>query len=242
MSRQRRCRRISGYPDCWSFSPDDADTPVNSIILTLDEYETIRLIDLEGQTQEQCAGCMGVSRTTVTTIYNSARKKLAEAIVGGKNLRISGGSVEIVGEESIHLKEKGQDTMRVAVTYENGEVFQHFGHTKQFKVYDIKDGKIMSEQVIDTNGRGHGALAGFLKQCQADALICGGIGMGAQNALTEAGITFYGGVSGNADEVVKDFAEGKLSYNPDAKCDHHEHHGEGHECGRYGCGESSCHE
>ena len=94
------------------------------------------------------------------------------------------------------LMEKGSNTMRIAVTYENGEIFQHFGHTAQFKLYDVEDGKIVQEQVVDTNGSGHGALAGFLQAAGADCLICGGIGMGAQMALADAGVKLYGGVQG----------------------------------------------
>lgn len=132
--------------------------------------------------------------------------------------------------------------MRIAATYENGEIFQHFGHTQQFKVYDIEDGNILSEKIVDTNGQGHGALAGFLKQCEVDALICGGIGMGAQNALAEAGITLYAGVSGSADEAARALASGNLQYDADATCDHHDHHhGEDHACGNHSCGEHSCH-
>ena len=89
--------------------------------------------------------------------------------------------------------------MRVAVTYENGMIFQHFGRTEQFKLYDIEEGKVISEQVVGTNGAGHGALAGFLKSASVDVLICGGIGGGAQMAMREAGITLFGGVSGSAD-------------------------------------------
>ena len=101
----------------------------------------------------------------------------------------------------------------------------------------------MSEQVVYTNGNGHGALAGFLKSAGVDALICGGIGMGAQNALAEAGIALYGGVSGNADAAARALAEDALIYDPDAHCDHHDHHGEGHVCGHHGsgCGNHSCH-
>ncbi len=132
--------------------------------------------------------------------------------------------------------------MRIAVTYENGQVFQHFGHTEQFKVYDVEDNKIVSSEVVDTNGSGHGALAGVLSSLNADVLICGGIGGGAQMALANAGIKLYGGVSGNADEVVNAFVEGNLDYNPDVRCSHHDHeHGsEGHTCGDHGCGHGSC--
>lgn len=132
--------------------------------------------------------------------------------------------------------------MRIAVTYENGQIFQHFGHTQQFKLYDAEEGKVLSEQVIDTNGSGHGALSGFLKEHKAEVLICGGIGGGAQAALLEAGITLYGGVSGSADEAVKAFLDDKLAFDPNVKCSHHEHeHGEsGHTCGEHGCGKHDC--
>lgn len=124
--------------------------------------------------------------------------------------------------------------MRLAVTYENGMVFQHFGHTEQFKVYDIVDGKVAEAQVVGTDGNGHGALAGVLSVLKVDTLICGGIGGGAQAALAEAGIRLYGGVSGSADEAVEALLEGRLAYNPDVRCGGHGHHGEGHSCGGHG--------
>ena len=128
--------------------------------------------------------------------------------------------------------------MNIAVTYENGQVFQHFGHTEQFKVYDVKDGKIIASEVIDTNGSGHGALAGVLTALNTNVLICGGIGGGAQMALHAAGIELFGGVSGDADKAVEKFIAGSLAYNPDVKCNHHDHHhGEDHVCGNHGCGE-----
>ena len=132
--------------------------------------------------------------------------------------------------------------MRIAVTYENGNIFQHFGHTAQFKLYDVENGVITASQVVDTNGSGHGALAGFLAGSQVDVLICGGIGGGAQAALAKAGIQLYGGVSGSADEAVKALAAGKLSFDPDVHCDHHDHeHGAGgHTCGEHGCGSHNC--
>ncbi len=131
--------------------------------------------------------------------------------------------------------------MRIAVTYENGQIFQHFGHTETFKVYEVEDGKILSSQVVDTNGSGHGALAGVLSALQADVLICGGIGGGAQMALAAAGIKLYGGVSGSADGAVEAFLAGGLDYNPNVRCDHHDHeHDHGHTCGDHGCGSHSC--
>ena len=131
--------------------------------------------------------------------------------------------------------------MRIAVTYENSQIFQHFGHTAQFKVYDVQEDKVIAAEVVSTNGSGHGALAGVLTALNADVLICGGIGGGAQMALAQAGIKLYGGVAGDADQAVEAYLAGKLDYNPNVKCNHHdEGHGEGHTCGSHGCGSHSC--
>ena len=130
--------------------------------------------------------------------------------------------------------------MKLAVCYENGQVFQHFGHTEQFKVYTIENGVITHSEIVSTNGQGHGALAGVLKELGADALICGGIGGGAQMALSDAGIRLYGGVSGSADAAAEALAAGELDFNPNVRCDHHDHHGEGHSCGSHGCEHHSC--
>ncbi len=138
----------------------------------------------------------------------------------------------------------GKRIMKIAVTYEEGNVYQHFGHTKQFKVYDIEEGRVSAAQVVDTEGNGHGALAGMLLGLHVDTLICGGIGQGAQEALAEAGIRLYGGVSGSTDEAVDRLLAGNLVFNPNVHCDHsHGHHGEGHHhsdghhCGqnKHGC-------
>ena len=128
--------------------------------------------------------------------------------------------------------------MKVAVTYENGEVFQHFGRTPQFKVYEITDGKVVSDEVIDTNGTGHGALAGFLKDLGAEVMICGGIGGGAISAMSGAGIRVYAGASGNTDDVIASYIAGTLPESGEATCDHHEHEGHGEE----GCGHGGCHQ
>ncbi|MBQ8862782.1 MAG: dinitrogenase iron-molybdenum cofactor biosynthesis protein [Clostridia bacterium] len=132
--------------------------------------------------------------------------------------------------------------MKIAVTYENGQIFQHFGHTAQFKLYEVDNGKIVSSEVIDTNGQGHGALAGVLSTVRADILICGGIGGGAQMALEAAGIKLFGGVSGDCDAAVEALLAGNLGYDPDVRCSHHDHeHGEGgHTCGDHGCGSHKC--
>ncbi len=135
--------------------------------------------------------------------------------------------------------------MKIAVTYENGRVFQHFGHTKFFKVYDVENGGIKDARVVDTNGSGHGALAGLLREMNVDVLICGGIGGGARVALDQAGIKLYGGVTGNADDAVNALLTKNLAYDPNVQCNHHgEGHsgtcGHGHSHGGHSCGEHHC--
>lgn len=256
MPRPIKCRRVCHYPQTLLFSPTDATADKEPVILTVDEYETLRLIDKEGYGQEKCAVFMQIARTTVQRIYESARKKVADCIVEGRPLRIEGGDFWLCNGQSNdcgrdecykqtyyeqYKIDKGYHIMRIAVTYENGEIFQHFGHTEQFKIYDVQDGNILSFQVVDTNGSGHGALAGVLNALNADVLICGGIGGGAQVALAAANIKLYGGVSGNADEAVAAFIAGNLDFNHDVRCNYHdEHHGEGHTCGDHGCGEHHC--
>ncbi len=241
MPRKQRCRRIACFPDYWTFTSPEGEC-ADEIVLTIDEFETIRLIDYEGMTQEQCSQKMDVARTTVTDIYNNARNKLSAMLVEGRPLRIFGGSYRLDEELIADVNEKGSGVMRIAVTYENGEIFQHFGHTEQFKLYDVEDGKIVAEQIMDTDGNGHGALAGLLKVAGVDALICGGIGMGAVNALAHAGIRLYGQVTGNADAAVAALLEGRLDYSGEANCDHHGHE---HACGtdegnKEGCGGHAC--
>ena len=130
--------------------------------------------------------------------------------------------------------------MRIAIPYENGQVFQHFGHTKAFKIYDVDGDHIALSIVVETNGTGHGALAGMLQKLHVDTLICGGIGGGAQEALAQAGIRLFGGVKGAADDAAAALIAGTLVYDPAAKCDHHDHHGHDHHCGEHHCGEHGC--
>ena len=250
MPRKVKCRKVCHYPQTLEFLPQNNNAEQEPIVLTVDEYEAIRLIDRRGMSQEQCAAFMQIARTTVQRIYETARKKLADFVVEGRTLRIEGGDFQLCNGSSTgcgcvdcfkqklyeKYKEKGEDIMRIAVTYENGEIFQHFGHTEEFKVYDVQDGKVVASEVVDTNGQGHGALAGVLTALKADVLICGGIGGGAQMALAAAGIKLYGGVSGSADAAVEALLAGNLDYNPAVKCNHHGEHVEGHTCGEHGCG------
>lgn len=270
MARPRKSRKIGVLPEYRCFAPEDVRSPL-SVIITLDEYEAIRLIDYAGCNQEEAAEQMEISRTTVTAIYESARKKIAECIIGGKTLFIASDASCIsdnaqfvnqrvndgIGLANENLKTKGGNIMRIAVTFEDGKVYQHFGHSKFFKIYDVEDKKIIESQLVDTNGSGHGALAKILKEANVDALICGGIGGGAQMALADANIELYAGVDGDCDDVMEKFLAGTLEYGKEANCNHHgdshscgsheksEHkcshaHGEGHGGGHHGKGEHKC--
>ena len=190
---------------------------------------------------------MDVSRTTVTEIYESARYKVAACLVTGQRLTISGGHYRLCDghascghpcprQHGPHFEpSKGERSMIIAIPYQNGQIFQHFGHTEQFKLYQVEDGQITNKMLIPTNGSGHGALAGLLSRLKVEVLICGGIGGGAQMALAEAGIKLYGGVQGDADAAAEALVAGTLSYDPTARCDHHDHEHD-HACGEHGCG------
>ena len=260
MARPQRRRRICREPEYRHFQPDGI-AGHEEVTLTCDEFEIIRLVDHLELTHEQAAKRMDNSRTTATEIYESARKKIADTIVSGKCLTISGGSYRLCPGDGCENRcgpsvpptsdqPKGETSMRIAVTYDEGGIFQHFGHTEQFKLYDVEDGKVVRAAVVDTNGSGHGALATFLHAYQVDKLICGGIGGGAINALAAAGIDLYPGISGSADMAVMQLLAGVLPKRTDVRCSHHDHHGEGHSCGSHGhgcgshehkCGEHGCH-
>ena len=242
MARPAKKKKICSLPVFRNFSAGAASEDKPMIFMPLEEYETIRLMDYHGMNQQECAAQMRVARTTVQALYTAARKRLAACLIEGRPLRIAGGDYEVCEDDDgcfcsrcCPCGRKGCNAMKLAVTYEEGQIFQHFGKTSAFKVFTIEGNKVTAAEVIGTNGQGHGALAGFLQQHEIDTLICGGIGAGAQSALTAAGIALYGGCSGSADEAVEALLNGRLDYNPAVHCNHHGHGGAGHACGEHGC-------
>ncbi|MGN0302192.1 MAG: DUF134 domain-containing protein [Anaerotardibacter sp.] len=220
--RKSRTRLIGILPEYTGFVPEGIPTG-EIVTLTYDELEAIRLLDLEKLGQEDVALLMGVSRTTVTNIYERAREKIADSLVNGKALVVEGGAVRFIGSDQWRFSpasnpKECEEIVRIAVPFEKGEIFQHFGRSSEFKFYDIKNGEVASSQVVETQGIGHGALVDFLKENDVDVLICGGIGGGAQNRLTNQGIEFYGGISGLADKAVVSFIEGTLEKNEIPQC------------------------
>ena len=230
MSRPQKCRRVCAEPRYKSFAPSDSGG-MGETVLTTDEYEVLRLVDYERKTHEECALQMDISRTTVTEIYDSARKKMAEFLVDGTTLRIEGGNYRICDgsapcccdrhcyrdfeNDSISSGEaekygKPENALRIAVTFESGRIFPHFGQTKHFQLYDAESGTVISKTLINTFGSGRGALPEVLKRLGTDILICGGIGTGALKALEEREIKVISGVSGNTEQAVSEYLSGSL--------------------------------
>ncbi len=266
MPRPQRQRTVCFEPAYPCFSPEGT-APEEAVVLSVDEFETLRLVDFMKKSHEEAAKQMKISRTTVTEIYQSARYKVADSLVNGKKLVIAGGHYQLCGgqaeactdpecskrrayQKTAEFPRKGTENMKIAIPWENEEIFQHFGHSGAFKLYEAENNAVSSAQVVPTNGVGHGALAQFLKEHGADVLICGGIGGGAKEALAQAGIQVYGGVSGKADEAAAAFLAGTLTYDPNVRCTHHQEHegehscgsheghscgGRGHSCGSHGC-------
>lgn len=226
MARPTKEKIISKLPKYQKFFGEKKSE--EKIILLMEEYETIRLIDYLGYSQDQCAKEMNIARTSVQSLYSNARIKIARFLTEGIELIVSGGNYQLKDSTTV-INKKGDEKMVIAATYENENIGQHFGKTEYFKIYNTQGENIISEKIVSTNGSGHGALAVFLKEYNVEILICGGLGTGARNTLVENGIKIYPGAVGNADKQVKAFLEGNLEYNPDIKCNHHSH-GEEHSC------------
>ena len=224
MARPVKNRIIQSIPTSEGFVPVGYDNhkEYDRVIMTVDEYETIRLIDYAGENQETCAESMGISRSTVTNIYDSARKKISDALINEKILLIEGGNYDISDENckigSIDCENR---KVTIAVPYRDGQIVQHFGQCETFKFYHISNNKLQDSEVVNATGYGHGTLVTFLKERNIDILICGGIGAGAQNFLLEDGISFFAGVNGNADEAVEKLLTGSLQYSTNATCENH---------------------
>lgn len=246
--RREKLRRVGIIPEYRGFTPDGLASG-DAIDMTVDELEVLRLCDLEGLNQEAVAQQMGIARATVAAICSRAHRKVANALVNGRALVIEGGNIaySLITTATAAWPAKEVDTMRVATTYDNGNIFMHFGRSEQFKIYDIQDGKVLNEQVVGTGGTGHGALAGLLANGGVDTLICGGIGGGAINALAQAGIKVYAGAQGSCDACVEALIAGTLAQTGEATCgchghDHEQTHEHGDSCGCNGHHEHEGHE
>ena len=246
MARPQKERRVCPGIQGYCFHGNDDIQPVE---IRVDELEALRLCDLEECSQEAAAGEMNISRGTLQRLLYSAHRKIAFALLYGRSIRTEGKNdseavcrkkfCRFCAETYRKIPRTGGKAMKIAVTCENNEVFRHFGHTPEFAVFTVEEGKVVSKRILSCGGTGHGALAGLLKEGGVDLLICGGIGGGAQLALAEAGVRLIGGAAGRVDDVVSAFLKGELSVNPDFQCHHHDGDS-AHKCGEHHCGNGHC--
>ena len=249
MPRPCRCRRVCSEPLVDVFGPaSELDAGgVPPVVLLVEEYEALRIMDYEGRTHEQCAAQMRVSRTTVTEIYERARHKVADALVNGRTLVIRGGNYEVCegacahecagrcrwkyGELASALENLlGDEIMRIAIPVKNENIYQHFGMASTFKVYDIEEKRVVNTFFIESAGTGHGAKVGPLVDNQVDCVICGGIGEGAE--AVEAALSH---------SLKSDLAAAAAK----SRHQYRHQHGRGGEgcgcgCGGHGHGEGEC--
>ena len=207
MPRPNKSKIVGQLPRYCRFFSEKKNENVK-ILLLVEEFETIRLIDHLGMTQEECAASMKVGRATVQSLYTSARGKLARYLVEGGMLEIGGGNFAVEGtERKDALAEEGH-RIRIAVPWEDGKVFPHFGRARCFKIYNIQGNCIADEYFLDSGEYSRRMLAELLDQEAVQIVICGGIGAGARNALGEKGIRVYPGAEGEANAQVQSFLEG----------------------------------
>lgn len=253
MARPVKERKVYQLPEWECYGPVAASEARTEelMVLSAEEYEAIRLIDLEGCSQAECAASMEVARTTAQAIYSEARKKLAAALVYGRPLQVAGGNYELCAMDAEHpdrhrwgcprwarrrqLQGKGA-RMKIAVPYADDVIDQHFGKSEAFKLYTVEKNTITASEIVRAQGQGHRAMIDFLTALDVDAVICGGIGATARDMLQTTGIALYAGVKGLCDRAAAELVAGTLqSQREGANCHHgQEVHGTG--CGSHGMG------
>ncbi len=253
MPKPSRCRRVCSEPAFKTFHPG-CDRKADPVTLFVDEYETIRLVDFYKMTHEQCAKQMLISRTTVTEIYEKARFKIADAIVNGKPIVITGGHYRLCREcnsgicwrhcqgKGCHFDKKtleGDEIMRIAIPVKHEDIYQHFGMAAAFKIYTVESHQVVNTEIVETAGRGHGAMLSVLLANEVNCLICGGIGEGAIQGVSQAGIELVVGISGKADEALNAYLAGGLESNTQAACSKH-HNSQQHQSHCHCSEQSDC--
>ncbi|MDA8411863.1 MAG: DUF134 domain-containing protein [Treponema sp.] len=191
---------------------------LNHVILGFDEAEAIRLADLEGLYQEAAARSMGVSRQTFGRIIETARRKVADALLNGKALRIEGGEISI--------KKQEESIVKIAVATKGGEVDEHFGRCREFLVFRVDGSALVGEPtIVPAEGIGcKSGIASELARVGVTHLIAGNMGTGAQRVLNANGISIVRGASGNAESAALALLNGTLK-DSEARCE-----GSVHDC------------
>ena len=237
MPRPQKDRRVCSHPRSRCFAPIE---PISNgeVKLSLDELESVRLLDLVGMSQEATGEQMQIGRATVQRIYEDARRKIADALVNGKSLIIEGGNIAFCEDAQCAMCEistyKGEDTMIIAIPVEGTEIFGHFGHAPQFRLVTVEKNEVLATEIIDAPPHQHGFLPGFLVEQGVDTVIANTLGQGAIDRFNRLGVAIFSGLSGNADEAVLKVIKGEVLPNAQACTHHHQegmhhHHGEHHE-------------
>lgn len=227
MPRPRKCRKVCQLPSNFGFEPINAGQTMDPIVLTVDEYETIRLIDREGFSQEQCGEYMKIARTTVQQIYTSARKKLADALVEGIPLRIRGGDYQLCdGKEDFcgcggcrrHRRSSVQSaeeekTMKIAIPLDDDKenVCVSFGRAPYFLFAEGEKIEILENPAADAEGGAGIKAAQFLVDQGAKILITVRCGQNAADVFQAADMKIYSAAGASAKDNLSAFADGKLA-------------------------------
>ena len=243
MSRPRKLRYVGCLPESNSFGPLDPTSEKQIVVMTVDEYETIRLIDLLEFTQEECAGRMNIARTTVQSIYNTARKKRADSLVNGKMLRIEGGCYRLYGgldapgdhvngrERKQNDYERRRKNMKLIVPVENksldAPVCPSFGRTPLYVLFDTENGnhEFLDNAAAASQGGAGIKAAQMLVDSGAAAIITYRCGENAAQVLNAAGVKMYKAQDGSVKDNIAAFKEGKLSLLTETHPGFHNHGG-----------------
>jgi predicted Fe-Mo cluster-binding NifX family protein/predicted DNA-binding protein (UPF0251 family) len=207
---------------------------IEKVPVSFDELEALRLLHLEGATQEEAGLRLGVSGSTVSRMAQRAHRAVTEALVLGKAVCIEGGPVTVVRvsvsppgkSEADRTARKSETTegeiMVIAVPYLQGDVNAHFGSTQAFLIAQTVDGRVERTSVFEVQGmqHNHSGIAGFLKEQGVEVILAGGMGAPMQQALKQAGFSLYCGVTGPALEAVDAFLCGEIEHS-ESTCGHH---------------------
>lgn len=227
MSRPRKCRKVCRLPGTREFRPAGELPCKSAVVLTVDEYEAIRLIDKQGFSQEECGVYMQVARTTVQAIYNSARKKLAEALVDGLSLRIEGGDYQLCdGTEEycgcggcrrhrrrcaqVNGKEDGKMKIAIPLDENRQDTCIVLARAPYFLLREDGKDTVVENPAAQAHGGAGIQAAQFLVDQGVDVLVTVRCGQNAADVFKAAGMKLYKSVNKAAADDLAALEEGGL--------------------------------
>ncbi len=225
MPRPRKCRKVCRLPENGGFLPIK-QCDIEPIVLKIDEYETLRLIDRENFSQEQCGVYMHIARTTVQQIYNSARRKIADALVEGRPITIAGGEYNLCdGREhscgcggcTFHIQQQkelntGEINMKIAIPLDENkiDVCPVLARTPYFLFWENSKTTIVENPAANAQGGAGVQVAQFIADSNVTVLITPRCGQNAADVFTACEMQIYKSTGKTAQENIADFLDGKL--------------------------------